>query len=123
MSGIVLDTDVMIDLLREHKAAEAWLRSLEAFPAVSCFTVLELLAGSQDKSEYRRVEQMLMDFSVLYPAMEDLEAAAFRLTPFALSHGVGCLDLLIASVALGHGLTLATFNLKHFRVIPGLQTI
>lgn len=56
MNDLMLDTDVMIDLLRLNAMATQWLQALPSFPAVSCFTALELLGGSRDKQEYRTVE-------------------------------------------------------------------
>ncbi len=38
-----------------------------------------------------------------------------------LGVGVGPMDLLIASVALAHNLTLVTHNTAHFASIPGLR--
>jgi tRNA(fMet)-specific endonuclease VapC len=35
---------------------------------------------------------------------------------------LGRADLLIASIALAHGATLVTRNLRHFHQIPGLYT-
>jgi predicted nucleic acid-binding protein len=54
----------MIDILREHPLALEWHDSLEESPAVSCFTVLELLGGSKNKAEFQLVEKLLMDFPV-----------------------------------------------------------
>jgi len=34
---------------------------------------------------------------------------------------IGRADLLIASIALARGATIATRNLRHFRQVPGLQ--
>lgn len=121
--NIILDTDVMIDLLRKRPQALQWLHSLKDFPPISCFTALELLGGSQSKQEYRVVERFLLNFPLLYPSLEDLDKAIGTYSSYCLSHGVGYLDLLIASVAVGHSLTLATFNSKHFGNLPQLQIV
>jgi predicted nucleic acid-binding protein len=73
--------------------------------------------------EYRSVERLLLDFPILYPSLEDLNKAIGLYSPYCLSHGVGRMDVLIASVAVGHNLTLATFNLKHFTPLPHLQVV
>ena len=43
--------------------------------------------------------------------------------PLRLAHGIGLLDAIIAATATGLGETLATFNERHYRVIPGLVTV
>jgi predicted nucleic acid-binding protein len=43
-------------------------------------------------------------------------------TTYHLSNSRGLLDALIASCAVGRGLTLCTFNVKHYRVVPNLLT-
>ncbi len=44
-------------------------------------------------------------------------------THLKLSKNLGILDALIASTAVGAGETLATFNVKHFKSVPGLTII
>ena len=123
MSDYILDTDVMVDILREVPVALLWFGSLPDNPSVSCFTALELLSGSRDMREYNLVDKMLVDFSVLYPAMSDMEAAVFQLSPLSLSKGIGDMDLLIAATAIGHNMTLVSKNLKHFKHVPGLSVV
>lgn len=119
MNDLILDTDVMIDLLRLHPAATAWLQSLSRFPATSCFTALELLGGSRDKREYWTVEKFLFKYTILYPSTTDLERSVYRYTPYCLSHGIGRLDLLIACVATGHNYTLA--DAKYKTLLPSAR--
>jgi predicted nucleic acid-binding protein len=40
-----------------------------------------------------------------------------------LSDNIGLLDALIAETAIGIEAKLATFNVKHYRVINGLQSL
>jgi hypothetical protein len=40
-----------------------------------------------------------------------------------LSHSLGLLDAVIAATAIGAGASLCTFNVKHFRAVPGLVTV
>jgi predicted nucleic acid-binding protein len=44
-------------------------------------------------------------------------------TTYRLSNNLGLLDALIAACAVGLGARLCTFNVKHYRVIPGLVTV
>jgi len=36
---------------------------------------------------------------------------------------IGAYDLIVAATALEHGSTVATFNKRHFGVVPGLSVI
>jgi len=40
-----------------------------------------------------------------------------------LSHSLGLIDALIAATAISAGASLCTYNLKHFRAVPGLVTV
>ena len=40
----------------------------------------------------------------------------------SLSHGLGIIDALIAECAIGLGVPLCTFNVRHFSAVPGLVT-
>jgi len=42
---------------------------------------------------------------------------------YQLSNSLGLIDSLIAATALGENATLCTFNMKHYRVIPGLKLL
>ena len=120
---ILLDTDILIDLFRDHPPCVAWMSSLGLQPiAVSIVTAMELYADCRDKSEQRTVRQKVMSYQMLWP---DERSAIDILPNFAdahLSHATGILDSLIAATALSHELTLHTFNQKHFAAFPKLKT-
>lgn len=120
---MLLDTDIMIDLERGLPAARAWLTSLPSGPPVAGFAAMELYNGCQNSAEQRKVEKFLRPFTLLWPSEASLLRASETFTSLRLAHGVGMLDALIAATALQHGLTLATFNVRHFRAIPGLVTV
>jgi hypothetical protein len=49
----LVDTDVLVDILRSHGPALAWFGSLEELPATAGFSVMELLAGCPDEPAAR----------------------------------------------------------------------
>ncbi len=118
-----LDTDIMIDLQREVPAAVAWFTALPALPAVSGFAAMELFNGCENSADRRKVEKFLRPFTILWPSEATMQQTLSTFTPLRLAHGVGMIDSLIAATALQHGQTLTTFNVRHFRAIPGLVTI
>ena len=118
----LLDTSILIDILRGQVIARNWVDAL-AVPArhVSVITSAELLAGCRNQREQRTVERELNLYDVVWIDESISQTALDFYKQFHLSHGVGFLDCLIAATAIRHGLRLATLNLKHFTMLPGLQ--
>jgi predicted nucleic acid-binding protein len=114
----------MIDLLREHPAAVAWLASLgEEEISLPGFVVTELLQGCRNKAEQAKVEQILSGFEIVWPLPETCEVALEVFARYHLSHGIGLLDALIGQTAVALNLPLHTFNRKHYAAIPNLITV
>jgi len=120
---MILDTDVLIDLVREHPAAAAWFASLPTLPAACGFAALELTYGCLNTAELRAVRTFLRTFTIVWPSEEDLWRALIDYAPLHLSHGLGAMDALIAATAVGRGVPLVTFNVRHFRAVPNLTTL
>jgi predicted nucleic acid-binding protein len=119
-----VDTDVMIDILRRYEPAMAWLRSLGSEElALPGLVAMELLQGCRNRTEQRRVDRTLRPYRLYWPTQADCERAFQDYATFHLSHQLGILDALIAETAVGLGVALATFNEKHYRVVPTLQTL
>lgn len=119
---ILVDSDVLIDIIRSIPNAIEWLESLEQPPAISCFAAMELLFGSQNTRELTNVQQFLQKFEIIWPYPTDIMRAA-SYAKYKLSDGVGLIDALTAALAIGHQMVLITFNKRHFTPIPGIQTI
>lgn len=121
---IIIDSDIAIDVLRKHRAALEWTNSLpqQTF-VISGFTAIELFAGCNDKREQRAVDTMMQRFQILWPWPEECDLALRDFRAARLAGGIGALDALIAHTAIAWRLPLHTFNVKHFRHVPGLQTI
>jgi predicted nucleic acid-binding protein len=114
----------MIDLLRQHPPAVAWLDSLgEEEIILPGFVVMELLQGCSNKNEQAKVEKVLTGFEIVWPFPETCEAALEVFARYHLSHGVGLLDALIGQTAVALNLPLHTFNRKHYTAIPNLVTV
>lgn len=120
---LVLDTDVLIDVQRGHTAALAWFASLADLPSVPGLVVMELIQGAQDSRQVRDVLRLTAPLPVAWPTAADCQRALADFMAFHLSHGLGLLDALIASIAVGLSADLCTFNDKHYRIVPGLVTV
>ena len=118
----LLDTDVLIDIQRSHAPAIAWFASLTDLPSVPGFVVMELIQDAQNVQQVRKALQLVAPLPVVWATETDCVRALSDFTTYHLSSSLGLLDALIAACAVGHGATLCTFNVKHYRVIPGLVT-
>jgi len=122
---ILLDSDVMIDLLRQYPPATRWFDSLDEDEELLLpgYVVMELIQGCRDNVEQERLQRELATYGVVWPAPADCDRALHVLTDYRLSHGAGLLDVLIGQTSVALNVPLHTFNQKHYRFIPGLQTV
>jgi predicted nucleic acid-binding protein len=118
----LLDTDILIDIQRGHAPAIEWFSSLAELPSVPGFVVMELVQNSQNVQRVRQALQLVAPLPVVWTTEADCARALSDFTAYHLSDSLGLLDALIAACAVGRGLTLCTFNVKHYRVIPNLLT-
>ena len=119
---MLLDTDVMIDILRGHPPAVAWLAGQGTTPiGLPGLVAMELLQGCQNLSEQQHLEKQLLRFALHWPTPSDCQRAYLDFAAYRLSHSLGLLDSLIGYKAFGLNDRLATFNLKHYGVIAGIQ--
>ncbi len=116
----LVDTDVLIDVQRGHQPALTWFSSLTELPSVPGFVVMELVQDARNVREVRQALKMVAPLRIVWPTEEDCARALSDFTAYHLSHGLGLLDALIAACAVGLSATLCTFNVKHYRVVPGL---
>ena len=121
---ILLDTDVMIDLLRQYPRSVAWLDALDEEEIVlPGFVVMELIQGCRNRVEQAKVEDTLEAYEVVWPSPETCDEALTVFAGVHLSHGLGVLDALIGQMAVTLDLPLYTFNRKHYAAIPDLKTV
>jgi predicted nucleic acid-binding protein len=118
----LLDTDVLIDIQRGHVPAIEWFASLIELPSVPGFVVMELVQDSRNKQQVREVLQLVAPLPLIWATEADCVRALSDFTTYHLSNSLGLLDALIAACAVGKNLTLCTFNVKHYRVVPNLLT-
>lgn len=68
---VLLDTCIMIDVLRGKPAAFDFVSSLESAPALSAVTVTELVAGCRNIKERRQIDRLLSHY-VLHDINRDV---------------------------------------------------
>ena len=120
----VVDTDVMVDVLRRYPPAVEWLNALgrQVF-IIPGLVVMELLQGCRNRAETDRLLEWISDHEIRWPTERDCHRALADFAFRRLNRKLAIPDALIAECAVGLGLPLYTFNVKHFSGIPGLRTI
>lgn len=119
----LLDTDVLIDVQRGHPPAVAWFSSQTQPLAVPGFVAMELIQPARNAREVQKARKLVAPFPIVWPTASDCDRALADFATLHPSHSLGLIDALIAATAVGQNATLCTFNLKHYRVVPGLQLI
>jgi predicted nucleic acid-binding protein len=114
----LLDTSIIVDLLREYKPAELWLQPQGQF-GVSRAVWIEILEGAPNLRKQREAIKLLKHFDLIEHTLEDWIWATQMLTQYGLSHNVDGYDCLIASVSFRLKLPLYNRNMKHFVPILG----
>lgn len=114
MAGLMVDTDVLIDYLRDQAQVATFLESLEELPCVSVVSVAELFAGVRDGAEREALEGMLSVCRVVDLSYETAMFGGLFRRDYGKSHGIGLADALIAASARQQGCRLATLNMKHY---------
>jgi predicted nucleic acid-binding protein len=134
--GLILDTSVLIaserrgesvvDILHQSRSAHG-----EFDVALSAVSAVELTHGiyraAQGTSRQRRriFAESIFRNLIVHPVSLAIAELAGRIDGEQAAQGVaiGFEDLVIGATALHLGFDVATLNLKHFRLIPGLKTV
>jgi hypothetical protein len=116
---IVLDTTVLVDVLRGHRPALDYLRSLDEIPACSEITRVELMRGIRHR-ERDAVERLMRSLRWI-PVDEQIARRAGALgRAWRRSHALASADLVIGATAKELSASLATSNVRHFPMFEGI---
>lgn len=114
----VVDTTVVVHLLRRYQPALAWFNNQQIY-GVTSITWMEVMEGATSKSNQMQAKAILSQFELLFVASIDQQWAIQQLERFQFSHHIGMNDCQIASVAHRLNLPLYTHNLKDMTPLVG----
>lgn len=117
---LLIDTDVIIDYLRNHVSAIDYLEKISEVLCLSAISVAEIYAGIRDQREQKAVDIFLSAFTVIPMDNSIAIAGGVLRKKYGKSHGTGLADALIAATAVEHKMNLVTLNTHHY---PMLKTI
>ena len=120
MKHYLIDTSIIIAHLRGVVSYQLKSHLVEQ-SILSYVTVGELIQGVKNKLELKFTNQTCSHFEIDWGNQTIHQLSHQLLAKYALSHGVGVIDAIIAATALERKLTVLTLNTKHFGCIKGLQ--
>jgi predicted nucleic acid-binding protein len=134
--GLILDSSILIagerggesvrEILNRVKAAQG-----ETESALSAVTIVELTHGiyraksAPDRERRREFTEELCRDMVVHPVTLEIAQLAGKIEGEQAARGVSIAfeDLLIGATALHLHYSVATLNVRHFRLIPGLSVV
>ena len=129
-NSICLDSDILIDFLRNKKEAVDWIKQNEQNNtlATTIINVFELYSGAYKRNNSERgivaVKNLVERLRILSFSLDSAERAGrenSRLEREGIS--VEKRDLFIGVIALNEGFSMKTNNKKHFLKIDGLKIV
>ena len=128
--GLIVDTDILIDLLREKDYAVSLIKKLEdevelATSAINAFELYRGAYKSQNQEKNLASVKGLLNSLCMLNTDEDSMEIAGKITARLERDGnmIDIRDLLIASIALVDGFGVLTNNVKHFNRVPHLRVV
>ncbi|MFM8331317.1 MAG: type II toxin-antitoxin system VapC family toxin [Candidatus Methylumidiphilus sp.] len=120
MSGtLLIDTDILIDYLRDYQPAVEWLEALTVDLKLSAINVAEIYSGMREP-ERQKIETLLECFTIIPLDAALAESGGLLRRDFGKSHGTGLADAIIAATVQQLGCSLATLNQKHFPMLDSV---
>lgn len=117
---LLVDTDVLIDYLRDKAEAISYLESRSEPLLISVITVAELYAGVRDGAERTKLDEFVRAFEIVPVDREISVKGGLYRRDYVKSHSVGLADALIAATAEIHRARLVTLNGKHFPMLANV---
>jgi predicted nucleic acid-binding protein len=134
--GLILDTSILIESERRGEGVEDILHRIRAAHgemdiALSTVSVVELTHGiyrartDTDRDRRRAFAEGVFNDLIVHPVSMEIAQLAGRIEGEQAAKGITIdfEDLVIGATALHLGFDVATINVRHFRMIPGLQVV
>jgi tRNA(fMet)-specific endonuclease VapC len=125
--SFLIDTDIIIYSIKGNLEVQAKFKENEKYPfSISVITYGELLFGAKKSKFVEKNLSVVYRIKELFPVINVDKAVIEMFSDLkAKSQKSGKIvqdmDLLIASTAMTHNLTLVTNNIRHFEKIKGLK--
>jgi len=120
---IVLDTNILIEILKGNDETIKKVESLTDSLSISSISVMELYYGALNKVELNKLEKFVSLFNIIHLNENISKSSTKLIKHYAKSHNLDIPDSLIASTVLENDATLLTYNVKDFKYIEGMKLL
>ena len=126
---IILDTDILVNILRKKNSGEQWKDFLkDKSIAFTTITAFELFLGAEISKKYdqnmKAIKSLVQQFPVLPLSIKSAYIAATIYSDLQKKgQMIELNDIYIAAVTLEHGAELATDNINHYQRVSQLKII
>lgn len=118
---ILPDTDVLVDFLRGHPKAVAFVTSHVDRIILSSIVVAELYAGVKGDAEQTALDTFITLFRVVPISTGIAKAGGLVKRDYGKSHGVGLADAILSATAEAEYAELKTLNIRHYSMLKGIK--
>lgn len=124
-SGVVVDTDLVIDFLRGHGPGAAVVRSLlqERRLRLTAITGFELRVGTDFLDRHDGIMRLFRSRTLPLDLQSSVRGGAVAAALRARGEPIGFADCLQAGICLRNDIPLATRNHRHFARVAGLTLV
>ncbi|MEZ4869944.1 MAG: PIN domain-containing protein [Caldilineaceae bacterium] len=119
----IVDSTVIIHILRNNLLAETWSTAQPNRLSVTPITWLEVIYGAPNKRAQASTHALLNRFDMVYLTQVDMDWAMQQLLTYRLSHGIAIMDCLIASVCHRMQVPLYTHNVRDMTILLGSSLV
>jgi tRNA(fMet)-specific endonuclease VapC len=127
-TGTVIDTDILIDLLRNTEETITFLKEIEenetplSTTAINAFELYYGAHKSKQQKQNLKATTKLLNRLIILPLDQTSAETAGHIYAELETKGqpIGLRDSLIAAITLTKGFKIATKNVKHLQKITGL---
>ena len=123
MEIILLDTNILIEILKGNEKTIQKIQSFSEELAISSISVMELYYGAINKTELNKLEKFTSLFKIVQINEKISKTAVQLVKSYAKSHNLDIPDSLIASTCLTNDYLLFTYNLKDFKYIDEMKLL
>jgi len=120
MEKVILDTNILIEILKNNKSTIEIVESFEIH-YISEITKMEIFYGARNKLELEKLNKFVALFEIIPVSVNISNKASELIYKYAKSHDLNIPDALIASTSLESKIKLLTYNTKDFKYIENME--